>query len=777
MPTGKARFKRRKASDRLDDPDLDELGVKWWHFAFALPSAAIAVFFGRWLSINVQRMKDWGTIRGELKYFTMNLFEKVPGPVINDDLIEDKLWLRDDFFEAKLGKEGNCPFERLSALNEFEEYDDKLEIPEEMMSKPFIIEGLMDSWPAMQDDKWQRYKLLKSYGRKSVASKTQTGIIYGGGKTNMKFTSFSRVLKDMRGRQTDGGDDDTFVFDSSILNSIPMLMEDIEEPEIFASWATEDGTAIDHSESTWHIFSMGASRTGLPFHSHGPTWLGLVHGIKRWYIYPPGTGPPPGYYNSTGIVSSVGAWVSDILPSLMDLPVAPMFDLKAPPAAKDQQGYRPIEYTQKPGEIVYLPAGWAHQTINIGESVAFGAQTAQSVEERERLADLALAHSPRNAEAIKQKALACAHLAMREDSRSKFSIPGATMNGMVRINADSVGTGAGGGSGSESNGDSGSHRNPGTSADFDKLVLQSEDTWLLLVLPIAPGPAGKEEAVQYSRLWNEVAGQLKGILSVGVVEGGALPDDSVEREDALVLLSFGDRPAGISAGEAVEAAALYNPRAGMTAELITEFALQRMAERPSAREGSVTTVGAKARRLYADAEKHVRAFLGVYPSSPEGHSLLCEVLGHGGKRGEQVPAVEHALALYSRLKESKSLSNAAVAALYGQLAECYLSTEQPGKAVPLLQRSLDTHPLYFEAYVDMITAYSMLGDEVGVGSTLDKAEKAGLKRDHPEVRRVLAGRGKSVDKLAGSRARRGTAKPPPGKSQMKQAPGSTKDGL
>ena len=73
-------------------------------------------------------------------------------------------------------EESKCPFERVSGLNEFEEYDDKIDIPDEMMSKPFIIEGLMESWPAMQNDRWQRYKLLKSYGKKSVASKTQTGI-------------------------------------------------------------------------------------------------------------------------------------------------------------------------------------------------------------------------------------------------------------------------------------------------------------------------------------------------------------------------------------------------------------------------------------------------------------------------------------------------------------------------------------------------------------------------------------------------------------------------
>ena len=32
------------------------------------------------------------------------------------------------------------------------------------------------------------------------------------------------------------------------------------------------------------ILSLGASRTGLPFHVHGETWLGLVFGKKRWFL-------------------------------------------------------------------------------------------------------------------------------------------------------------------------------------------------------------------------------------------------------------------------------------------------------------------------------------------------------------------------------------------------------------------------------------------------------------------------------------------------------------
>lgn len=38
---------------------------------------------------------------------------------------------------------------------------------------------------------------------------------------------------------------------------------------------------------SWNIFSLGASGAGLPFHTHGETWLGVLYGAKRWALYPP----------------------------------------------------------------------------------------------------------------------------------------------------------------------------------------------------------------------------------------------------------------------------------------------------------------------------------------------------------------------------------------------------------------------------------------------------------------------------------------------------------
>ena len=41
----------------------------------------------------------------------------------------------------------------------------------------------------------------------------------------------------------------------------------------------------------WNVLSLGASGRGLPFHTHGDSWIATVHGSKRWLMYAPGQRP------------------------------------------------------------------------------------------------------------------------------------------------------------------------------------------------------------------------------------------------------------------------------------------------------------------------------------------------------------------------------------------------------------------------------------------------------------------------------------------------------
>ena len=76
----------------------------------------------------------------------------------------------------------------------------------------------------------------------------------------------------------------------------------------------------------------------------------------------------------------------------------------------------------------------------------------------------------------------------------------------------------------------------------------------------------------------------------------------------------------------------------------------------------------------------------------------------------------------------------------------------------------------------MIVAYSMIDDRNGIEATLDAAEKVGLRRDHPEIRRLLErsdSERSTAGKLAGLTSNgfgreKGARKVPPGRRQMKR---------
>jgi len=163
------------------------------------------------------------------------------------------------------------------------------------------------------------------------------------------------------------------------------------------------------------MLSLGGSRTGLPFHIHGETWLALIHGRKRWFVYPPGASPPAHVDQAFHPLKTVHDWFVHVYPTLRGLP-QPLASLAGAPESSDpprasaaatgalpdvvsphggkgpselpahqppgHPGYRPLECTQTAGDILYLPAAWSHLTVNVGEAIGIGGQTALPADKR-----------------------------------------------------------------------------------------------------------------------------------------------------------------------------------------------------------------------------------------------------------------------------------------------------------------------------------------------------------------------------------------------------------
>ena len=107
---------------------------------------------------------------------------------------------------------------------------------------------------------------------------------------------------------------------------------------------------------------------------------------------------------STG--SSAESGITNILPDLQakgqglgsthsagvsELPVA---QVRGGRSSGGVAGYRPLECIQRAGDVLYLPASWSHLTMNIGEAIGIGGQTALPADKRYTTHDSTLFSPP-----------------------------------------------------------------------------------------------------------------------------------------------------------------------------------------------------------------------------------------------------------------------------------------------------------------------------------------------------------------------------------------------
>ena len=126
-------------------------------------------------------------------------------------------------------------------------------------------------------------------------------------------------------------------------------------------------TLLLWTQCTYRTYITLLLLLGLPFHHHGDTWLGLVYGMKRWFIYPPGASPPASIERTYNPLYPVLDWFTSTYPLLKGLNQPPVNGDIPVPQEAGHKGYRPLECVQMPGDIMYVPASWAHSTINIGK--------------------------------------------------------------------------------------------------------------------------------------------------------------------------------------------------------------------------------------------------------------------------------------------------------------------------------------------------------------------------------------------------------------------------
>ncbi|KAK7462076.1 hypothetical protein BaRGS_00038524, partial [Batillaria attramentaria] len=193
-------------------------------------------------------------------------------------------------------------------------------------------------------EKWSQDYLRKNYGQRQMDTGSSLEILRGNGHTNKRhsFIEFTDRLM----RQTFQGSDEarSFVWDHGFYREAD-FSSSLRLPPYLAERDNLDGGT----------FYLGASGSGVSFHTHNDGRGAMVFGRKRWFVYPATRSPPGGL-----LPLSVMEWYAHIYPKL-------------------PEEERPLECVQEAGEIFYIPEGYYHAVINIGDTIGMALLTTKHV--------------------------------------------------------------------------------------------------------------------------------------------------------------------------------------------------------------------------------------------------------------------------------------------------------------------------------------------------------------------------------------------------------------
>ncbi|KAL3792831.1 hypothetical protein ACHAW5_003717 [Stephanodiscus triporus] len=109
--------------------------------------------------------------------------------------------------------------------------------------------------------------------------------------------------------------------------------------------------------------AIGADLQGLTFHRHGAAWNTVIFGKKRWIIYKD-DGEDPDLYRRMALESPEDSW-REILPTPEWIR-----HLYPDPWRIDLVRKHGMDCIQHAGTMMFVPRGWMHMVVNIGDTVS-----------------------------------------------------------------------------------------------------------------------------------------------------------------------------------------------------------------------------------------------------------------------------------------------------------------------------------------------------------------------------------------------------------------------
>lgn len=265
-----------------------------------------------------------------------------------------------------------CDIERVSA-SDFDGDRFEREFREQ---KPVVVEGLgqLEKWPAFE--RWQRAELLERIGDATVSIRDESSrdsLIQqkngAGGTESTTLREFVQKSFDQSIVRVSAKSSlanirtQNYQFDPEFLQADGIsLTDDFHTPAAFNT--LEDG------ESTPPFFFLGTRGSGVAFHRHGEVWNAVVHGRKRWFLYPK-------------------EWHSKLLGVDPDLAIDGLGWFKTfYRSVANNTKITPLECVTGPGDVLYLPRSWLHATVNVEDSVGmFVVYEPEQTDDEEEIAE------------------------------------------------------------------------------------------------------------------------------------------------------------------------------------------------------------------------------------------------------------------------------------------------------------------------------------------------------------------------------------------------------
>ena len=240
---------------------------------------------------------------------------------------------------------------------------------------PAVLTGLLDEWPSFSNPGSTCTWSVEDLALRTTPSRVS--LDGGPSFARMSMCSGKVTLEEYQqyceNGQADNDVSPLYVFDPDILKSKfntgdgRYVSEEFSTPPCFSKdvMACINGTQYRPLPPAWLL--IGVARSGTPIHDHPMTvaWNALLVGCKLWCCLPPDVDESELLLNLDDDDDDDDEEGSNNSSSAdFDLSAIEWFHQcgKLPESAKI--------IVQRPGEVVYLPAGWFHVVLNVETSTA-----------------------------------------------------------------------------------------------------------------------------------------------------------------------------------------------------------------------------------------------------------------------------------------------------------------------------------------------------------------------------------------------------------------------